>query len=80
MDPSKIKTIQEWATPQRVKDVQSFLGFTNFYRRERTWEPVENVINARALIEDFHRQYPEKPSPPSKTTRNTRRLKGGVMS
>ena len=23
---------------------------------ERTWELVENVINARALLEDFHRQ------------------------
>ena len=33
MDPRKIKTIQEWATPKRVKDVQSFLGFANFYRR-----------------------------------------------
>ena len=32
MDPRKIKTIQEWATPKRVKDVQSFLGFANFYR------------------------------------------------
>ena len=25
---------------------------------KRTWEPVENVVNARALIEDFHQQYP----------------------
>jgi len=33
MDESKIQTIQEWPTPRRVKDVQSFLGFANFYRR-----------------------------------------------
>ena len=24
---------------------------------ERTWEPVTNLANARALLEDFHRQY-----------------------
>ena len=30
---------------------------------ERTWEPIENVTNARALLEDFHRQYPDKPGP-----------------
>jgi len=33
IDKSKIQTIQDWLTPRRVKDVQSFLGFTNFYRR-----------------------------------------------
>ena len=33
MDPAKVKTIQDWPEPQKVKDVQSFLGFANFYRR-----------------------------------------------
>jgi hypothetical protein len=32
MDESKIQVICNWPTPQKVKDVQSFLGFTNFYR------------------------------------------------
>jgi hypothetical protein len=32
MDPVKVTTIQEWLTPMNVKDVQSFLGFANFYR------------------------------------------------
>ena len=32
MDPAKVKTIQDWPEPQKVKDVQSFLGFANFYR------------------------------------------------
>ena len=45
---------------------------------ERTWEPIENVTNA--LLEDFHRQYPDKPGPQSKTTRDTRRFKGGIVS
>ena len=33
MDPEKIKSIQEWPIPKTVKDIQSFLGFGNFYRR-----------------------------------------------
>ena len=33
MDPSKVQTIQDWLEPRKVKDIQSFLGFTNFYRR-----------------------------------------------
>src|ERR1700743_646444 len=33
MDRSKVKVIQEWPEPRKVKDVQSFLGFANFYRR-----------------------------------------------
>src|SRR5690606_35886550 len=33
MDPKKVAAVREWPTPKNVKDVQSFLGFTNFYRR-----------------------------------------------
>ena len=33
MDPAKLKSITEWPEPSCVKDVQSFLGFLNFYRR-----------------------------------------------
>ena len=44
---------------------------------EHTWEPIENVTNARALLKDFYHRYPEKPGPQSKTTRGTRRFKGG---
>ena len=33
MDPSKVDAIQSWLEPQNVCDVQSFLGFTNFYRQ-----------------------------------------------
>ena len=33
MDEAKIKTIQDWPEPRKVKDIQSFLGFANFYRR-----------------------------------------------
>ena len=31
MEQEKIKAVKEWKTPTRVKDVESFLKFTNFY-------------------------------------------------
>lgn len=33
MDPSKIESITNWESPKSVRDVRSFLGFANFYRR-----------------------------------------------
>src|SRR5258705_8881868 len=31
MDPTKVHRVMEWPTPTKVKEVQSFLGFVNFY-------------------------------------------------
>ena len=31
MDSDKVEVIQNWPEPQKVKDVQFFLGFANFY-------------------------------------------------
>src|SRR5260370_36952251 len=33
MDPTKVRGVTEWPTPTKVKEVQSFLGFVNFYRK-----------------------------------------------
>ena len=33
MDPNKVSAIMDWPIPKSVRDVQSFLGFANFYRR-----------------------------------------------
>jgi len=33
MSPDKIQTISDWPEPRKVKDIQSFLGFANFYRQ-----------------------------------------------
>jgi hypothetical protein len=33
IDPIKVKAITQWKEPQRVRDLQRFLGFANFYRR-----------------------------------------------
>ena len=33
MDKSKVEVIKTWPTLHSMKDVQSFLGFANFYQR-----------------------------------------------
>ena len=33
MDPAKVDTVTGWPIPKCKRDVQSFLGFCNFYRR-----------------------------------------------
>jgi hypothetical protein len=33
MNPKKLDTVVSWPEPTSVKEVQSFLGFANFYRR-----------------------------------------------
>jgi len=33
METDKVKIVKEWKTPTKIKEVESFLGFANFYRR-----------------------------------------------
>ena len=33
MDPIKIARVRDWPTPKNVTEVQSFVGFVNFYRQ-----------------------------------------------
>ena len=40
---------------------------------DRTWELVGNVCNAQTLVDNFHRQYPNKSNPTMLTTTSTRR-------
>src|SRR5258708_17914508 len=40
MDLTKVCGVMEWPTPMKVKEVQSFLGFVNFY-----WEFICNFSN-----------------------------------
>ena len=32
IEQEKIKAVKEWKTPTKIKDVESFLGFANFYQ------------------------------------------------
>ena len=31
IENNKVKTVKEWKTPTKIKEVESFLGFANFY-------------------------------------------------
>ena len=31
MEQEKVKAVKEWKTPMKIKEVESFLGFANFY-------------------------------------------------
>ena len=33
MEQEKIKVVKKWKIPTKVKDIESFLGFANFYQR-----------------------------------------------
>jgi len=32
METNKVKAVKEWKTPTKIKKVENFLGFANFYR------------------------------------------------
>ena len=33
IETDKVKAVKEWKTPTKIKEVENFLGFANFYRR-----------------------------------------------
>uniref|UniRef100_A0A670HMU8 Reverse transcriptase domain-containing protein n=1 Tax=Podarcis muralis TaxID=64176 RepID=A0A670HMU8_PODMU len=47
MDPSKVQAVLEWKPPKTRKDVQRFLGFSNFYRKF-----IKNFAHLTAPITD----------------------------
>ena len=34
MEDERIEVVRTWPEPQSVRDIQVFIGFDNFYRRE----------------------------------------------
>jgi len=41
MEQEKIKAVKEWKTLTKVKDMESFLGFANFYRCFMLWDTLD---------------------------------------
>jgi hypothetical protein len=51
VDPDKISAVMKWERPTRIKELQSFLGFCNFYRLfienfSRVAKPLHRLIAA----------------------------------
>jgi len=49
IDPKKVEAVTSWPTPRNIRDVQSFLGFANFYRRfiknySKTTTPLTQLL------------------------------------
>lgn len=50
MDRKKIEGVKDWPKPTNVKEVQSFLGFANYYR-DVIEIPSESPMPSRPLAE-----------------------------
>lgn len=49
MDPKKLEAVKDWPQPKNIKELRSFLGFCNFYRRfvknyARIAEPLSDLL------------------------------------
>ena len=55
MDARKATIIQEWPTPTKLKEVQSFLGFTNFY--QRFIDDLSTLVQPLTLLEKIFPLY-----------------------
>ena len=45
MEQEKIKAVKEWKVPTKIKEVESFLGFVNFY-----WRFIQNFSYIARLL------------------------------
>ena len=48
IEQEKIKAVKDWKTPTKIKDVESFLGFVNFY-----WRFIQNFSHTVKLLNDL---------------------------
>ncbi len=56
--------VQEVLDFKRTRGKLLYLVFWRGYPpSEATWEPVENLVHAQDLVNQFHQRYPNKPAP-----------------
>jgi len=67
--PVVIQEQQEWEV-EKILDsrrhrnqIQYRVKWTGFHDPDRTWYPARNFENSPDLVQQFHRDYPEKPAP-----------------
>ena len=48
MEQDKVKAVKEWKVPTKIKEVESFLEFVNFYQRF-----IQNFSHMAKLLNDL---------------------------
>ena len=48
----------------RRRKLQYFVDWVGYDISERSWQPVNNLNNAKSAIDDFHSRFPSRPHPP----------------
>jgi hypothetical protein len=56
IDPSKVKDVLSWNTPQNVSDIRSFLGLAGYYRRfiegfSKIFKPMTKLLEKGKTFE-----------------------------
>lgn len=67
MDEHKVAAIKEWPVPRNVKDIQTFLGFANFYRRfikdfAKVSQPITNLLRKDTVWDWSTNRRPHPPN------------------
>jgi hypothetical protein len=65
MSSKKVQAIQDWLVPQKVKDIQSFLGSCNFY--QHFIPSYSNITNLLLALLDLTNEISQKPWIPLST-------------
>ena len=51
MENNKVMTVKEWKTSTKIKEVESFLEFTDFYRCFiKTFKELKDKINSQLVF------------------------------
>ena len=48
---------------KEFKELSYFVKWAGCSQEENTWEPPEGLVNAREIVEKFHRENPERLGP-----------------
>nr|GEV02979.1 putative reverse transcriptase domain-containing protein [Tanacetum cinerariifolium] len=51
VDPDKIESIKDWASPKTLMEIHQFLGLAGYYRREREGNVVADVLSRKERVE-----------------------------
>jgi len=66
LDSKEVKNRKKNGPPTKVEYLVEWEGYQNT-AQPRTWEPYDNLLNARQSLREFHRLYRDKPRDPQFT-------------